>query len=354
VYLGYELIGIDAGLGKPAPTLDAQGEAIVALMKKVMERRMKHDPAIQAGIDAVIAAIDGQAIGPTHASKPAGGAGWVIDEADMLSASTEYTLNEQLAAHEQRTSNQVVVVTTTTLQGQPIASAALQKASTLKIGQKGKDNGVLLFVVRDEHQVRIEVGYGLEASLPDARCARIIREEIVPAFKEGSYDRGVSAGVSAILRSIDGTYAPNTQERLGLGFLPGPIEISSSAQFVAGIFFWIVGPLLCMLPFQAWSGYKPYVGAGVLFALPALYVCTLYPTVLLSLAALLVLGVLLWLEPRARRQGWGRSSARSTSAWSGGSSYSRSSSGSSSSSSSGPSFSGGGGRFGGGGASGSW
>ena len=119
--------------------------------------------------------------------------GRVVDQAELLDATTEARLSQQLAAHEQATSEQVVVVTVSNLQGLPIEDFGYQLGRHWGIGQKGKDNGVLLLVARDERKVRIEVGYGLEGMLTDAQASLIIQQQLLAAFKRGAYAEGISA-----------------------------------------------------------------------------------------------------------------------------------------------------------------
>jgi uncharacterized protein len=141
--------------------------------------------------------------------------GRVVDEAGILSQSTIASLTQQLAGYEQSTTNQVVVVTLPDLQGYPIEDWGLALGRGWGIGQKGKDNGVLLIVAPKEHKVRIEVGYGLEGDLPDATANEIIQTEIIPRFKGGDMAGGVSAGVGGILAALGGTYKPQQQPLFG-------------------------------------------------------------------------------------------------------------------------------------------
>jgi uncharacterized protein len=124
--------------------------------------------------------------------------GRVVDRADLLSAGTEAALTTKLEALERDTTDQVVVVTVPDLQGREIEDYGYQLGRAWGIGQSGKNNGVILLIARDERRVRIEVGYGLEPVLTDALSALIIHNEILPALREGSYDRGVTRGVDAI------------------------------------------------------------------------------------------------------------------------------------------------------------
>lgn len=132
--------------------------------------------------------------------------GRVGDPAHVLPASTVESLSAQLAAHETKTSNQVAVLILPSLEGEPLEEFSHRVATAWKLGQKGTDNGVLLLVAIQERKIRIEVGYGLEGVLTDARSAQIIRNDIVPRFRGGDLPGGVTAGVDAIVRTIEGTY----------------------------------------------------------------------------------------------------------------------------------------------------
>lgn len=134
--------------------------------------------------------------------------GRVVDRADVLSPSTERALTETLADHEAATSNQIVVLTVADLEGESVEATALDVFNTWGLGQADRDNGVLVLIARDDREMRIEVGYGLEGSLTDSRAGRIIRSEFVPAFRNGNYDAGTLAGVDAIIGTIEGTYVP--------------------------------------------------------------------------------------------------------------------------------------------------
>ena len=128
--------------------------------------------------------------------------GRVVDNANVLSATTETQLKNILATHETETTNQIVVVTLNTLNGYEIADYGYQLGRHWGIGQADKNNGALLIVAPNERKVRIEVGYGLEGILTDALSSYIINQDIVPYFKSGDYDSGVKNGVSAILQAL--------------------------------------------------------------------------------------------------------------------------------------------------------
>jgi uncharacterized protein len=148
--------------------------------------------------------------------------GRVNDTAGLLSHTTVAELESLLKSHEDSTSNQVVLLTVPGLGGESVEEFSMRVVDTWKLGQRGKDNGVLLLIARDERAVRIEVGRGLEGDLPDITCGLIIRNEIVPHFRDGDYDGGVRAGILAILGAIQGSYTPQQQAgtRSTLDLLP--------------------------------------------------------------------------------------------------------------------------------------
>lgn len=227
--------------------------------------------------------------------------GRVVDTAQMLSPTTEQSLNASLAAHEQATSNQVVVVTVTSLQGLAIEEYGYQLGRHWGIGQKGKNNGVLLIVAPKDRQVRIEVGYGLEGTLTDAISSQIIQTIILPQFKRGAMEAGVMDGAQAIQSVLSGSP------------LAAPTQVGK-VIFVVMVTFFV---LLFMLPFYA------------------LY--RVVKRVTRNPAALLAVVEEIADQENSRGSSVGGSTGRS-----------------SSSSSSGGGFSGGGGSFGGGGSSGKW
>lgn len=137
---------------------------------------------------------------------PEHGGVWVHDDANVLSPTTRSTLESILKAERDSTSNQIAVLIIPSLQGEPLEDYSLRVAEAWKLGQKEKDNGVLLLIAIADRQVRIETGYGVEGSLTDAVSTRINRNEIAPAFRQGNYDGGVTAGVQAIIQAIKGEY----------------------------------------------------------------------------------------------------------------------------------------------------
>ncbi|MHB1206714.1 MAG: TPM domain-containing protein [Rhodospirillaceae bacterium] len=130
--------------------------------------------------------------------------GRVVDQAQVLSAQTERTLEEHLAAHERATHQQVVVATVPSLQGLAIAEYGYQLGRAWGIGEKDKNTGAILLVAPTEREVRIEVGYGLEGTLTDAASRVIIERQILPEFRAGRMENGILRGADAILATLRG------------------------------------------------------------------------------------------------------------------------------------------------------
>ncbi len=136
--------------------------------------------------------------------------GRIVDQAQVMLPAHLSELNDALTDHESKTTNQIAVLTLSSLAGEPLEEFSHRVASAWGLGQKGTDNGVLLLVAIQERKIRIEVGYGLEGTLTDAKSSRIIRHEIVPRFRQEEYSKGIVAGVQAILKTIEGTYTAPT------------------------------------------------------------------------------------------------------------------------------------------------
>jgi len=125
--------------------------------------------------------------------------GRIVDQANVISPETRNALEPKLAELETKSGIQLVVATVTSLDGEEIEPYANELFRTWKLGEKAKNNGVLLLVAPNEHRVRIEVGYGLEGTLTDALSKVIITNAIAPRFKTGDYSGGVSRGVDDII-----------------------------------------------------------------------------------------------------------------------------------------------------------
>lgn len=130
----------------------------------------------------------------------------VTDVTGTLSQAEIRTLENHLAIFEDSTSTQIVVVLLGSVAGESIEDVSMRIAEQNKIGSKGRDNGVLLLIAKDDRLIRIEVGYGLEGTLPDALASSIIRNEITPYFRTGNYYGGIVGGVNAIMSATRNEY----------------------------------------------------------------------------------------------------------------------------------------------------
>ncbi|MGH6949793.1 MAG: TPM domain-containing protein, partial [Vitreimonas sp.] len=128
--------------------------------------------------------------------------GRVVDEAGVLSPHAETRLTQRLAALEESTGRQVVVVTLRSLQGYEIEDYGYQLGRAWGIGRAAEDDGVLLIVAPNERRVRIEVGYGLEPVLTDALSSAILNRRVLPRFRAGDMEGGVVAGADAIIEQL--------------------------------------------------------------------------------------------------------------------------------------------------------
>jgi uncharacterized protein len=271
--------------------------------------------------------------------------GRVNDYAGILSSNAVSTLERVLKAHEDSTTNQVVVLTISSLNGANLEEYSIKVAQTWKLGQKGKDNGVLLLVAKDDRKMRIEVGYGLEGSLTDAICSNITQREILPKFKKGDYDAGVQAGITAILEAIEGTYTAEETSGTQMEF-PEILIFLGIFTVVVGMFTFIalfskgfVSWFLYVFLIPFWMAFPYAAIGGTIGLLPFLIYAIGFP-----------IGKA-WLAKSSTGIRWQKSIGTSflTSSSHGG--WSSSGGGWSSG---GGGFSGGGGSFGGGGSSGSW
>ena len=249
--------------------------------------------------------------------------GRVVDEAGILSPEQVQRLSAQLETLENNTTDQLVVVTLKSLQGYDIADYGYQLGRHWGIGQRGKDNGVLLIVAPKERKVRIEVGYGLEGVLTDAKSDQIIRNVIVPFFKRGDLAGGIESGAEAIIRVL---HSPDAE--IGRADKTGSDEDDLPAVIFQVFIFVII--VLSFIP--SYKNIWVSTGAGLILGL-VVYGASgmLFVSIVVALAA----GLFAY---------FGKSFGGSG-GWSGGSG---------SGGFGGGGFSGGGGSFGGGGASGSW
>jgi uncharacterized protein len=130
--------------------------------------------------------------------------GRVNDYARILEPEQAAALENNLAAIESSTTAQFVLLTIPSLEGEPLEDFSLRVAEAWKLGQKRADNGLLMMVAVEDRAIRIEVGYGLEGTLPDGKCGTIIRQVIVPEFRNGKYYTGISKAFQVMGQAVAG------------------------------------------------------------------------------------------------------------------------------------------------------
>lgn len=161
------------------------------------------------------------------ASPPAGALevprlqGYVNDYAGMMSDRVRSELESTLHDFEQTDSTQIVILTIPSLGGEALEEFSMKVAESWRIGQKGKDNGIILLVARQERKVRIEVGRGLEGRMTDLMAGRIIDLVIAPHFRRGDFDGGFVAGINALIDGVRGEYqTPDGRNRQAKDRIP--------------------------------------------------------------------------------------------------------------------------------------
>jgi uncharacterized protein len=160
--------------------------------------------------------------------------GRIVDQANIISADARNAIEPKLADLEAKSGIQLVVATVTSLEGQEIEPYANELFRSWKLGQKDKNNGVLLLVAPNEHRVRIEVGYGLEGTLTDALSTVIITNAITPRFKTGDFNGGIARGVDDIVTILT-TDAAEWQQRPALRLDSAPTSGPPAWLIIAGI-----------------------------------------------------------------------------------------------------------------------
>lgn len=139
--------------------------------------------------------------------------GYVNDHANLLSDGEKARLESLLRRFEAETTDQVVLLIIPSLEGDSLEDFSMRVAESWKVGQKGKDNGVIFLVAVDDRKARIEVGYGLEGALTDAQSGRILRSLVFPAFRQGDYYGGIQGGLVGILKQIEGEFTAQPVRR---------------------------------------------------------------------------------------------------------------------------------------------
>lgn len=269
----------------------------------------------------------------------------VVDQTNTLSEGQRQELAAKIAKERESTGNQIAILVIPTLKGDAIEDYSLRVARGWGIGQKERNSGVLLLVVKGDRQLRIEVGYGLEGALTDIRSGQIIRDRITPQFRQGNYFQGINDGLDSIIIAIHGEKDPNlkagTSSENGGGFW----AILSNTWWL----FIFIPVWLSSILGRTKSWWAGGVIGGIVGVVVGILAGFLY-TGITAILALVVLGLLFDRAVSANYQKAAHGARDKPSWWAGGPWIGGGGTGGSSGGFGG--FSGG--SFGGGGSSGSW
>lgn len=256
----------------------------------------------------------------------------VTDQTGTLTREQQAGLERMLQEFEARKGTQIAVLMVASTKPEPIEQYALRVGEQWKIGRKKVDDGAILVVAKDDRALRIEIGYGLEGVLNDATASRIIREVIVPRFREGDFYGGINAGLDRMMRLIDGEPLPAPQKTASPAAEGGWMQLLPMLLIVA-----LIGGGILRAMFGR------FLGAAATGGVVGFLAWTLAGTLLIALIAALFAFIFTLGGGGGRRYygggfpGGGIGFPRGGGGWGGGGG-----------------FRGGGGSFGGGGASGRW
>lgn len=254
--------------------------------------------------------------------------GRVVDVTGTLSAAEQSALETKLADLEKRKGSQIVVLLVSSTRPEAIEQYSLRVVEAWKPGRKGVDDGVLLLVAKDDREIRIEVGYGLEGAIPDAAANRIIDEFILPRFREGDFAGGVAAGVDRLTGLVDGEALPE----------PTPVAAREPAASFGNLL-----PVVLFVSIVAGAILRRALGQLPGAAMTGLLVSGLTWLLAGAIGLAMILGLVAFMVSLTSAGRGGRWASHPRGGFGGGSFGGG-----------GGGFSGGGGGFGGGGASGRW
>lgn len=185
----------------------------------------------------------------------------VMDEAGILSGSEKSELTDYLESLDNTTGIQIAVLTIPSLENEDLEGYSVRVAQAWRLGEKDKDNGALLLVAMNEHKVRIEVGYGLEDRLTDAKCGLIIRNVITPEFRSGDYGEGIIKGVKNM-----GGIASDNAELVAKSVATGGNEQNDN-DTLAALFFGLIFLFVWLMVIPGMTGRRHWWLPWLLFPL---------------------------------------------------------------------------------------
>ena len=208
-----------------------------------------------AALFVVLAGVSAARLNAAETPIPPPPARWVTDTANFMSPGARSSLDSRLAAYGQSTGHQLIVYIGQTTGDAPIDDWAVRAFERWKVGRKGIDDGLVLFVMAADRKLRIEVGYGLEAQVPDAIASRVINDVIVPRIQAGDRDGAVTSGMDAVMMVIGGGALPAGRGRRERQPMPLAQFIFLAIIGVIALVMFLTNPSLAMLLlFNIFSG----------------------------------------------------------------------------------------------------
>jgi uncharacterized protein len=218
---------------------------------------------------AILAGVCLLAFGAAELKIPPSPDRWVTDTAGFLTPATVQELDRTLETYEQESGHQVIVYIGKTTDGYPIEEYATKAFQAWRVGRKGLDDGLVLFIMAEDRKIRIEVGYGLEPTVPDIIAGRIINDIMVPRIRSGDQDGAVRDAVASVIQTISGTppaAGPGQQPESPVTAFKGKRTAETIFVAIAAIFFlilFITNPSLAFwLLFNILSGGRGGGGGG--------------------------------------------------------------------------------------------
>ena len=208
-----------------------------------------------AALLVVLAGVSAARLNAAETPIPPPPARWVTDTANFMSPGARSSLDSRLAAYGQSTGHQLIVYIGQTTGDAPIDDWAVRAFERWKVGRKGIDDGLVLFIMAADRKLRIEVGYGLEAQVPDAIASRVINDVIVPRIQAGDRDGAVTSGMDAVMMVVGGGALPAAQGRRERQPMPLAQFIFLAIIGVIALVMFVTNPSLAMLLlFNIFSG----------------------------------------------------------------------------------------------------
>ncbi|MDP2907469.1 MAG: TPM domain-containing protein [Nanoarchaeota archaeon] len=187
--------------------------------------------------------------------------GYVSDYAGMLNAEQVSSLEKKLREFEKLTSNEIAILIIQSLKGENLEEFSLKVASTWGVGKRSKDNGILVFIAKDDHKIRIEVGYGLEGVVPDGAAGYIIRKYMTPQFKEEHFYKGINDAVDSLMKATNKEYAEEFKKEM---------EKEELVKLV--LLLTVIGAILTLVTaFIHWTLSGTFCGGGAMFTYGLLF-----------------------------------------------------------------------------------